>query len=226
MIGVWFHMVNNIERKKDSDLQAYLLNPCGSLSLPRWKTKQRDYYKLADRVDIIHGRDIETIDLKTHVYDRYFRIIHDLEVIPSVSLSKGYEIITPTAEELKNHINTCYNDITISDADILKYMKSNVYREDLWLAVIDKDKQAIIASGIAEYDNETQEGVIEWIQVSENSRKQGLGFIVVSELLIRLKKYACFVTVSGNVDNPNNPEQLYRKCGFKGDDIWYIVQKY
>lgn len=225
MIGEWFHMVNSIKRKKDSDLQAYLLNPCGSLSLPRWKTKQRDYYKLADRIDIIHGRDIETIDLKTHVYDRYFRIIHDLEVIPSVSLSKGYEVITPTAEEFKNHINTCYNDITISDADILKYMKSSVYREDLWLAVIDKDKQAIIASGIAEYDNETQEGVIEWIQVSENYRKQGFGFIVVNELLICLKKYARFVTVSGNVDNPNNPEQLYRKCGFKGDDIWYIVQK-
>jgi len=36
---------------------------------------------------------------------------------------------------------------------------------------------------------------------------------------------ANFVTVSGEVDNSTNPEALYRKCGFIGDDIWHIMTK-
>ena len=36
---------------------------------------------------------------------------------------------------------------------------------------------------------------------------------------------ADFVTVSGNLDNPTNPLELYKKCGFEGDDVWYICQK-
>ena len=32
-----------------------------------------------------------------------------------------------------------------------------------------------------------------------------------------------FATVSGKVNNPTNPESLYRKCGFTGNDIWHIL---
>ena len=40
-----------------------------------------------------------------------------------------------------------------------------------------------------------------------------------------MKEKADFVTVSGECDNPTNPETLYRKCGFNGNDIWYVFRE-
>ena len=83
----------------------------------------------------------------------------------------------------------------------------------------------IVATGIAELDPECNEGVLEWIQVSENYRRCGLGSYIVIELLWRMKDIAQFVTVSGQCNNPTNPESLYRKCGFTGNDVWHILRR-
>ena len=83
----------------------------------------------------------------------------------------------------------------------------------------------MIASGIAEYDENCREGILEWIQVLPEYRGKGLGKKIVSVLLNNLKKCgADFVTVSGNLDNVSAPLQLYKKCGFEGDDVWYICR--
>ena len=82
------------------------------------------------------------------------------------------------------------------------------------------------ASGIAEYDADRHEGIIEWVQVLPEYRNRGLGQKIVTALLGRLKKLgADFVTVSGNLDNPTKPLELSRRCGFEGDDVWYICRK-
>ena len=81
------------------------------------------------------------------------------------------------------------------------------------------------ASGIAEFDEVCREGIIEWVQVLPAYRGRGLGKKIVDVLLNRLKSIgASFVTVSGNLDNTSKPLELYRKCGFTGDDICYICQ--
>ena len=82
-----------------------------------------------------------------------------------------------------------------------------------------------MATGIAELDREIGEGVLEWIQVSKSHRGCGLGSYIVSQLLWRMKDKARFVTVSGQCYNPTNPEGLYRKCGFTGNDVWHILRK-
>lgn len=51
------------------------------------------------------------------------------------------------------------------------------------------------------------------------------GKTIVLELLSRLKYIADFTTVSGEVDNKTNPERLYRRCGFQGDVIWYVLRR-
>ena len=67
--------------------------------------------------------------------------------------------------------------------------------------------------------------VIGVIAVLPEYRGRGLGKKIVGALLNRLKSIgASFVTVSGNLDNASKPLELYRKCGFTGDDIWYICQ--
>ena len=34
-----------------------------------------------------------------------------------------------------------------------------------------------------------------------------------------------FVTVAGQCNNPSEPEKLYRKCGFTGDDVWHVMKR-
>ena len=95
----------------------------------------------------------------------------------------------------------------------------------MWLAVKDDRTGRIAASGIGELDSEIGEGVLEWIQVSGYCRGLGIGSCVVQELLLRMKRRAKFATVSGQCNNSTNPEALYRKSGFVGNDIWHILSE-
>ena len=84
---------------------------------------------------------------------------------------------------------------------------------------------AIVGCGIADFDKELSEGIIEWVQVIPAYRGNKIGQLIVSELLGRMKSIAKFATVSGKVNNITNPEKLYRKCGFVGHDVWHILTK-
>ena len=70
-----------------------------------------------------------------------------------------------------------------------------------------------------------KELILEWIQVLPRYRGKKIGQLTVTELLFRMIDVADFATVSGKVDNMTNPEALYRKCGFAGDDVWHILHK-
>ena len=113
----------------------------------------------------------------------------------------------------------------ISESELYAYTTRPVFHEKLWIAVRDRTNDLIVASGIAELDHEIGEGMLEWIQVSERYRGRGLGRFLVCELLWRMKDLASFTTVSGQCDNPTDPQRLYRKCGFTGTDVWHILRK-
>ncbi|MGN0628125.1 MAG: GNAT family N-acetyltransferase [Oscillospiraceae bacterium] len=81
------------------------------------------------------------------------------------------------------------------------------------------------ACGIADFDREIGELVLEWIQVLPEYRRRGLGKMLVNELLCRMGNRAKFATVSGRADSPSNPEALYRKCGFAGNDVWHVLHR-
>ncbi|MBR6525201.1 MAG: GNAT family N-acetyltransferase [Clostridia bacterium] len=82
----------------------------------------------------------------------------------------------------------------------------------------------IVGCGMADFDSQMQEGIIEWIQVLPEYRGKKIGQLLVNELLLRMKTMAKFATVSGQMNNPSSPEKLYRKCGFVGNDIWHILR--
>ena len=48
-------------------------------------------------------------------------------------------------------------------------------------------------------------------------------FGLVNSLLLKMQGIAEFATVSGKVNNPTNPQSIYRKYGFIGDDVWHIL---
>jgi Acetyltransferase (GNAT) family. len=144
-------------------------------------------------------------------------------------LLKGYSFqqasLPDDSRKIAEFINRCYEGYKLTEADILEWTKYPVFGADLWVFIFDDASNMPVALGIADYDTSIREGSLEWIQVLPENRGIGLGKAVVNELLSRLKEKADFVTVSGECDNPTNPETLYRKCGFKGNDIWHVFRE-
>ena len=201
--------------------EHYLVNPCRAASLPYWKAVS---VQVPPFMRILHHDDYDP-SLYAGFHDEpYFRLYHSLQDIQEPPLPEGFSFSQATPEEFSAHIAACYEHIGISADDLRGCMQRAVYHPELWLVIRDAHG-AIAASGIADLDRSIGEGILEWIQVSDDHRRQGLGRCMVTELLRRMACEARFATVSGQCHNPTCPEQLYRACGFTGRDVWHILQK-
>lgn len=174
---------------------------------------------------IQHNRDFCDKCLTDYTDEPYFRLYHDLQMLRAAVLPDGFRLCEATPAEYAAHINQCYDGVSITEAEIKSYFQRSVYWAALWIAVQECKSKKIVATGIAELDEQAGEGILEWIQVSPAYRGLGLGTYVVAELLTRIAPKAQFATVSGQINNPFKPESLYRKCGFQGNDIWHILKK-
>jgi ribosomal protein S18 acetylase RimI-like enzyme len=201
-------------------LEDYLKNPCGKASLPYYKMKK---INLPPNLKVVHERD--------HLEERseaYFRLIHRLDDLKEVSLPEGYyfENIDVTQDkflkEVSEMIARSYDNERLPFDQMKGMIESDVFDPDLWF-VIRNEKGLMVASGISEFDLEAKEGVLEWIQVLPSYKRRGLGKALVGKSLEILKEKADFVTVSGRVYNTDSPEGLYRACGFRGHDVWHVI---
>lgn len=204
------------------DKTDYLKNPCRVSSIPYWKAKS---ICVPNGMQIVHNVAFSASMYENYTDEPYFRLFHSLENIKKQIVSHGYSHCDAGIDEYAKHINSCYDDIGISESELKEYTKRSIYMPSLWIAVKHIESDEIAATGIAEFDKEIGEGVIEWIQVSKNHRRRGLATYLVNELLYRMKGYAKFATVSGKCEDPSCPELLYRKCGFTGSDIWHILRE-
>jgi len=210
--------------------EDYLANPCRAASIPYWKYKS---VSVPDGMKIVHDADFNKAkaEFENYTDETYFRLKHSLDNLPSPVLPQGFSVCDASLSDFTLHINKCYEGISLSESELHSYTKRAVYSKNLWLAVKNNLCDKIAATGIAEFDCETGEGALEWIQVSREYRRHGLGSYIVSELLRRISSMekvegtSKFVTVSGKFSNPENPEMLYRKCGFSGNDVWHILRK-
>ncbi len=205
-------------------LTEYLNNPCGTLSIPYWKAKN---ITIPPDIKILHDKDFSTDTLSDYTDEKYFRLYHNLKEISRV-ITNDFEITTATRKDIKvmvQIINDSYTDISVNKELIKSYTKTPVYNEALWIMVKEKATDNYIGCGIADFDTEAKELILEWIQVLPQYRGKKIGQLIVTELLFRMKDVADFATVSGKVNNITNPEVLYRKCGFTGNDVWHILHK-
>ena len=202
--------------------QEYLVNPCGSASLPYWKLMN---ISIPDHLHITHHSGCPP---RPNRGDIYFRLYHDLRHINPPVLAADYRISTASpvdADEIASIINASYPDCKVNRQEVLGWTRTPVYCPNLWIFVEDTVASIPVACGIADFDPDIGELILEWIQVSETHRGRGLGRAVVLELLGRMKGKACFATVSGRCGNPCRPERLYRSCGFAGNDVWHVLRR-
>ena len=205
-------------------LTEYLNNPCGTLSIPYWKAKN---IVIPPDMKILHDKDFREDILSDYTDEKYFRLYHNLKGIPKIT-NDDFEITTATRKNIKSIvqiINDSYTDISVNKNLIKSYTQTPVFNEALWIMVKEKATGIYVGCGIADFDTETKELILEWIQVLPRYRGKKIGQLIVTELLFRMIDVADFATVSGKVDNMTNPEALYRKCGFVGNDVWHILHR-
>ena len=200
----------------------YLKNPCRASSIPYWKAIR---ISVPENMDILHNDDFCAALLEQFTDEPYFRLKHDLQNINPAVIPDEFEQCTATLADFADHINRCYGGACVTEDELCNYIARQVYCPELRIAIKDIKTGKIVATGIAELDREIGEGILEWIQVSEEYRGRGLGYYIVLELLQRMKDAAKFATVSGQCNNPWKPEKLYRQCGFTGNDIWHVLKR-
>ena len=201
---------------------SYKADPCAVLSLPYWKHKQLE---IPPNMLILHENAFREGSFPGYTDEPYFRLRHSLETIPTVA-PEGIRIKTAKQTDiplLADVINRSYCDLSVTEEQLIRYTQTQVYAPDLWILAVDTATSCIAGCGIADFDKELREGILEWIQVLPAYRGQTIGQLIVIELLKRLKPVADFVTVSGKLRNSTNPERLYRRCGFAGNDVWHIL---
>lgn len=203
-------------------LNDYLQDPCRASSLPWWKTLST---AIPDGVLILHDAEFEPSLPGRFEDEPYFRLLHTLEHLEKPALPDGYALRPATLQELAAHIDFCYGGIGFTADTLRAYIGRKVYDPTLWLTVVDLRTGMIAASGIGEVDCEVREGALEWIQVSPDHQRRGLGRFIVLELLSRMRGKASFATVSGKCRNASRPDALYRSCGFQGNDIWHVLHR-
>lgn len=204
-------------------IEKYKNDPCRALSIPYWKAKK---LSVPPNMKIVHDSEFDAALLEKYDDRKYFRLIHHLKTIPEFNVME-FEfggISTDMTYELCDMINHSYAHSSIGvSADCIRTLTaSEVCCPDLWIgAFFDK---SIIGSVICEFDKHTGEAAIEWLQVLPDYRNRGIASALVCRALKKMYGIAGFATVSGECDNPTEPERVYRKCGFEGGDIWHILE--
>ena len=160
--------------------------------------------------------------------EAYFRLIHKGEP-PDYNCPPHYHYATADphsdAEAIAELIRTCYPGNALTATDVRYWTRHPSYDPSLWVWVREEGSDRPVGLGIAELDSAVPEASLEWIQVHPDFQGQGIGSAVVMELLRRVAGRVAFTTVSGQVANLTRPEGLYRRCGFTGSDIWWLLIK-
>lgn len=204
-------------------IEKYRNDPCKALSIPYWKAKN---LSAPPNMKIVHDSEFDAALLEKYNDRKYFRLIHHLKAIPEFNVTE-FELGGISAnmiDELSNMINLSYTYSSVGvSADYLRtLMTLEVYCPELWIGTFSSNR--IIGSVICEFDKNTGEAAIEWLQVLPEYRNSGIASALVCQALKKMRGIADFATVSGECENPANPEYVYRKCGFEGSDVWHILE--
>ncbi|MCK5388046.1 MAG: GNAT family N-acetyltransferase [Candidatus Izimaplasma sp.] len=205
--------------------EQYLNNPCRTLAIPYYK-----YISMPKRNNprVVNDMDFSEKKAVSRNHQRFFRLIHNMSDILNTNLN-GFSFVKVNIEKdisiIVRIINNSYTDIKVTKEKILNLTKIAVFLNDLWIFIRDDKSNEYVGLGIADYDHNCNEVILEWIQVLPEYRKKGLGKNLILHILKTAPKDAMFATVSGDYDNPTNPQGLYLKCGFTGNNIWHVIWK-
>lgn len=160
-------------------------------------------------------------------WESRYRLIYRPETSTEVSLPDGYRFQAAVdsaggVAALQGHVAQAENPALDFAQD---WLNSPAFAPDLLLWLLDERNEQPVGLGVALLDSDLGEAVIEQVQIVEAYRGRGLGRALVQELLRRIGTRASFTTVSGIVEDRDNPGAFFRHCGFAGDDVWWWLRR-
>lgn len=205
----------------------------GRSCLAFWCANPQNHLVEADQLDqlefaLVHEGSLPLFsEMPFHRRQPYFRMRHE-SVGTDYNCPPGFLFrdANPSAEAetVAGIIQRCYANMKVNSKTVLGWLDHPVYHPNLWIWMVEADTHRKAGLGIAELDPSIPEASLEWIQVLPEYQEQGLGTAIVTELLNRVEEEVQFTTVSGEMDNPKQPERLFRKCGFTGSDVWWLLK--
>jgi GNAT superfamily N-acetyltransferase len=176
---------------------------------------------------LVHADGLPVFSAREFAHRRaYFRLINQ-GIHGNHPCPAGFALkqVNPQEEvhAIINLIRACYASIKINAEIVQSWIRHPVYDPNLWVWVVDQESGEKAGLGIAERDPLVPEASLEWIQVHPAYQNRGIGKAIVSELTRRALQGVSFITVSGEVESESLPEQLYRRCGFTGNDVWWLL---
>lgn len=205
-------------------MEAYKRNPCRVSSIPYWKAKD---LVIPSDMKIVHDDEFDEKLLAPYDDRKYFRLMHSLSGIPAFqTTAASLDVIPPGSyDQLAELVNRSYAhcEIRVSAEDVRRWAATRVYCPNLWIGAASDGK--LIGSILCDFDAEVGEAIVEWLQVLPEFRGRGIASALVCKALHTMSSFADFATVSGECDNRTNPEGVYRRCGFEGEDVWHILRK-
>jgi len=213
-------VVTSLVLKKDQRLMAFWCADSGKHPLSQEKIEHTPFALVhADGLPIFSGR-------KFAHRRAYFRLInqgHSEKALCPPGFT--FQVVNPKEDidAIADFICDCYTEIKVSSQIVRTWTGHFVYDPELWVWVVHQASGVKVGLGIAERDPRVPEASLEWVQVHPAYRGKGLGKALVNELSQRALEEVAFLTVSGEVESESQPEQLYRSCGFTGDDVWWLL---
>jgi ribosomal protein S18 acetylase RimI-like enzyme len=157
----------------------------------------------------------------------HYRLLFRDQPSPEPILPAGYRFASVVSSPAE--VQAISDHVAQSDSNSLRlvqdWLNSPKFTADLWVWAIDEAAQQPVGLGLAELDTHFQEASIEWVQVLPAHQRHGLGRALVHEVLRRISERAQFTTVTGPVEDRDNPGAFFRRCGFTGDDVWWLLNR-
>ncbi len=160
-------------------------------------------------------------------FSSYYRLQYSGAVVPQPELPAGFRFagVVNSPDEVAAIAGQIEQGNDSALLPVRQWLESPAFAADLWLWVMEASADQPAGIGVAELDPETREASILWVQVMPAYRRRGLGRNIVRELLRRVMERAAFITVSGSVEDRDNPGAFFRQCGFTGSDVWWYLSR-
>ena len=178
---------------------------------------------------VLHEDYIRTLPAGSlEAAETFFRLEHRGDPVSRSGLPPRYRFETVDvgreAAELSRLISRCYDDLGPSPETVNGWTDHPVFDENLWVWVVEEATDDYVGVGIAELDADIPEASLEWVQILPTYHGEGLGRALVLELLRRVRDRVEFTTVSGRYDGEEGLKRFYERCGFRGDDVWWVFR--
>ncbi len=158
-------------------------------------------------------------------WESRYRLIHRDTPIPAAEVSEGFRLAGVVNTHAEAQAVTTHIEQQGALVQIQDWLNSPAFAPDLWWWLIDDATDQPAGIAIADFDPELREASLLWVQVFPAYQGRGLGCSLTHDLLGRIGGRALFTTVSGVVEDRDNPGAFFKKCGFTGSDVWWFLHR-